>query len=163
MVIPNRSASEWAAEGKLPFPVAGVEDTGIDIRDYEHVVVDTQARPSQDDLRALARQCDLLILPTTPDILSLRALLLTINTLKQSKVQNFKVLMTIIPPKPNRDAEDARAMLDQMKVPVFKAGIRRFSAYQKGALAGVLVHQVGDARGKLGWNDYVAVGRELTK
>lgn len=158
---PNRSATEWAGEGKLPFDVVPVKTAKID--GYDHLVIDTQARPTEDDLRVLARDCDLLILPSTPDVLSLRALLMTVSALKRMNAGNFRVLLTIIPPKPNRDADDARETLKGMKIPVFKAGIRRFSAYQKAALAGSLVHQVGDVRGKRGLEDYQAVGREAIK
>ena len=45
-------------------------------REFEHIVIDTQARPTEEDLRALAEGCDLLIVPLTPDALSLDTLFL---------------------------------------------------------------------------------------
>jgi len=39
------------------------------------VVIDTPARPESDDLKELSKGCDLLILPTKPDIVSLEPML----------------------------------------------------------------------------------------
>jgi chromosome partitioning protein len=161
---PNRSASEWGRAGKLPFTVVDAEEASRDlVRSYEHLVIDTQARPSDEEMADLVAGCDLLILPTTPDVLSLRALMLTVKTLKQLGADNYRVLITIIPPKPNRDGDESREELKRLKIPVFRHGIRRFSAFQKAALAGVLVNQAGDPRGALGWQDYTDVGKEMMK
>ena len=64
---PNRSVTVWAKRGTLPFKVVDERQAARYSRDYEHIVIDTQARPSQDDLEALAGGCDLLVVPTTPD------------------------------------------------------------------------------------------------
>ena len=39
-------------------------------RDFDHIVIDTEARPNEEDLQALADGCDLLVIPTTPDALA---------------------------------------------------------------------------------------------
>lgn len=160
----NRSALQWASGGKLPFTVMDAEEVTPGVhRQYDHMVIDTAARPSEDDLKILAAGCDLLVLPSTPDALALRALNLTIEALRRIRAENFKVLLTIIPPRPNRDADEAREALKESKVPIFRSGIRRFSAFQKAALAGVLVHETADPRGELGWEDYVSAVREMTR
>jgi chromosome partitioning protein len=41
-------------------------------RQYEHIIIDTPARPAPDELQTIAEGCDLLILPTSPDAFSLR-------------------------------------------------------------------------------------------
>jgi chromosome partitioning protein len=43
----------------------------------DYVVIDTPARPDTNDLQELATGCDLLILPTTPDVVSLEPMLQT--------------------------------------------------------------------------------------
>ena len=68
---PNRSASGWNKRGGLPFKVVDERQAARFARDYEHIVIDTQARPSLEDLEALVDGCDLLIIPTTPDALML--------------------------------------------------------------------------------------------
>ena len=48
---PNRSATMWARHGKLPFPVVD-EGMGPKVaRQYEHIVIDTKARPEPKDLQ----------------------------------------------------------------------------------------------------------------
>src|ERR1043166_7067659 len=76
---PNRSASGWAKRGSLPFRVIDERQAARFARDYKHVIIDTEARPNEEDLKALADGCDLLIIPTTPDALALDALLLTVD------------------------------------------------------------------------------------
>jgi chromosome partitioning protein len=66
---PNRSATGWAKRGELPFKVVDLLQAPMHSRNFEHVVIDTAARPSREDLEALADGCNLLVLPTTPDAL----------------------------------------------------------------------------------------------
>lgn len=159
----TRSSTEWARAGKLPFKVVDERASARAIRDYEHIVIDTQAGASRDDLKVLAEGCDLLIIPTTPDFLSLKALILTLDELETIGAESYKVLLTIIPPMPSRAGEEARESLKGAKLPLFKGGIRRFVAFQKAALEGVTVDQVRDEHAADGWADYQAIGRELMK
>jgi chromosome partitioning protein len=158
---PNRSASGWAKRGSLPFRVIDERQAARFARDYEHVVIDTQARPEEEDLRALAGGCDMLILPTTPDALSLDALMLTVGALEALGASKFRILLTVLPPKPSRDGDEARQMLEDAGLPVMKSSIRRLAAFQKAALKGCTVKEVDDPRSELGWGDYVAAGKEL--
>lgn len=160
---PNRSASGWAKRGSLPFTVIDERQTAMYVGKFEHVVIDTQARPLREDLEALAEGCNLLVLPTTPDILALDALNLTINTLKGLGTDKFKILLTIVPPKPSKDGEEARASLVGAGIPVFQQVIRRYAVFQKAALAGVAVSEIKDAYAKQAWNDYCGVGKEILK
>lgn len=157
---PNRSCLAWSKRGELPFLVVDERAAPKHIRNYQNIVIDTAARPDQDEMASLVEGCDLLILPTTPDALALDALFLTIATLKQIGTQNYKVLMTILPPKPNRDGEEAREMLLANQIPVLTHSIRRLIAFQRAALQGVPVYAVKD-RGTEAWADYVAVGEEI--
>jgi chromosome partitioning protein len=80
---PNCSALTWASRGQLPFQVVNQWQARAALRPYGHVVIDTQARPTPaNDLALLVNTCDLLVIPTTPDILALDALVLTINCLR---------------------------------------------------------------------------------
>jgi chromosome partitioning protein len=130
-------------------------------RQFEHIIIDTQARPSKDDLKLLAGGCDLLVLPTTPDSLSLEALLLTVGALRELNFDAFKILLTIIPPKPNRDVDEARALLEELELPVFEAHIPRLISFQRAALRGVPVYDVEDPRAAAAWQDYERAGGEI--
>src|SRR5437868_553629 len=90
---PNRSATMWARHGKMPFKVVDERSAARHVRSYEHIVIDTKARPEEEDLKALVEGCDLLIIPSKPDTLSLDALRLTANTLKIIGATNYRVLL----------------------------------------------------------------------
>lgn len=158
---PNRSASGWARRKGLPFRVVDERQAVRFSREYEHILIDTQARPTPEDFEALAGGCDMLVIPVTPDALGLDALFLMVQALEQLGSDRFRILLTIVPPKPSRDGEDAEATLREANLPVFKTVIRRFVAHQKAALQGILVSEVSDPRGKDAWEDYQKVGEEL--
>ena len=71
----------------------------------------------EDDLKALADGCDLLVIPTTPDVLTLDALMLTVKALQAIGTDNYRVLLTIVPPRPSRDGDEARSLLRQGQFP----------------------------------------------
>jgi chromosome partitioning protein len=160
---PNRSASAWTDRKALPFKVIDERQTARYARDYENVVIDTEARPNREDLKELADGCDLLVIPTTPDALALDALMLTVDELKSIGSERFKILLTIIPPRPSRDGEDARATIKEKGLPIFKGGIHRRVAFQKAALQGVPVFDMSDPRAQDAWAEYVAIGKEIVR
>jgi len=157
----NRSATAWAQRGSLPFRVADERQAAKLGREFEHLVIDTQARPNQDDLKALAEGCDLLVVPSTPDVLALDALILTVEALKGLRNVSYRVLLTIVQPRPNKDGDEARATLDELNIPTFKGSIHRLIAFQKAALKGVPVNKVDDARAWSAWNDYEKIGEQI--
>ena len=50
---PNRSVTRWASQGRLPFTVASEAQATMHARNYEHIVIDTKARPDPEDLREI--------------------------------------------------------------------------------------------------------------
>lgn len=157
----NRSSLRWAELGKLAFKVVDHRQAAMHISRYKHVVVDTQARPDAHDMKVLAGSCDLLVLPCTPDAISLQVLGDTVQALKAIGADNYRILLTIVPPRPNRDGEEARQYLASSGLPLFAGGIRRLVAFQRAALEGVTVAEVD--RQNLGWADYVSVGDQIVR
>jgi chromosome partitioning protein len=160
---PNRSASRWARRGELPFSVLDERQAVKHARAYKHVVIDIEVRPNQEDLVALAGGCDLLIIPTTSDALALDALLLLVDALDEIGAERYRVLLTLVPPRPSRDGELARATLQGAGLPLFANDIRRLVAFQKAALEGVPLYTVKDPRSYQAWQDYVRVGEEVMR
>lgn len=163
---PNRSASRWAERGltggkPLPFKVAGVNQSARYSRGCEHFVIDTEARAEEDDLREIVDGCDLLVLPTTPDTLSLDALIQTIELIQEIGTNKYRILLTRVPPPPRREGEEAREFLEEAGFPVFRNRIREAVAFQKAANDGVLVQQVSDRRARIAWGEYQSIGEEI--
>lgn len=156
---PNRSATHWAKRGELPFKVVDVMAAAKHSKDYEHIVIDTAARAEKDDLEALVEGCDLLVLPTTPDALAIDAMLQTVDLLQQLKANDYRILLTMIHPKPVKMAAMARDALSGL--PLFEQGIRRLIAYEKASLQGVPVYETRDRMARIGWSEYKAVGAEI--
>lgn len=158
---PNRSATGWAKRGELPFQVIDERQAARYAPRYKHIVIDTEARPDREDLEALADGCDLLVIPTSPDALALEALLQTVDALAAIGAKSYKILLTLVPPRPSRDGAEARAMLESAGLPVFQSEIRRLVAFQKAALAGLPVSDTADKRAMRAWLDYEATGKEI--
>ncbi len=158
----NRSAIQWSAGGRLPFTVADEMESPklLMSGQFQNVVIDTAARPTEEELSSLAKGCDLLVLPCSPDALSLGALLQMVEPL-QTLGANYRVLLTIIPPKPNNAGVEARSSLMEAQLPLFAGGIRRLNVFQRAALEGCLVQDVADRYGNIAWDCYKAVGQEV--
>ena len=158
---PNRSSTAWKARGKLDFDVADEAMTAKVARAYEHLIIDTAARPDPDVLKVLAEGCDVLVIPTTTDGLSFDALMLTVEALRKVEAKRYRILLTMIPPKPAKDGEFAHDALLQAGLPVFTGSIRHLKAFKTAGTQGVIVSDIKDPRASLGWEDYAAVGKEL--
>ncbi|WP_407571888.1 ParA family protein [Deinococcus altitudinis] len=157
----NRSASLWASHGGLPFQVVPEAQAMKFSRQYEHIVIDTGARPTADELKDLVGGCDLLVLPTNPEAMSLDALLQTTEAL-QTLGGTYRILLTLVPPAPSREGEDARALLESEQLPVMRTTIRQAAAFRHASAQGVSVDRVrGSKAGKTVWLDYEAAAREI--
>jgi chromosome partitioning protein len=157
---PNRTAVKWSERSSesLPFAVADERQAMKTIPGMDYVIIDTPARPRSDDLKELAKGCDLLILPTSPDVVSLEPMLETARDVEEAK---FRALITIVPPHPSREGEMMRDDLEEGGIPVFKAMIRRTVGFAKAAMAGRPIRDLEDSRAKAAWEDYKSLGDEI--
>jgi len=155
---PNRTALSWQQRGRLPFEVLDEARFFQEGSAADYTVIDTPARPATEDLQDLAANCDLLVLPTVPDILSLEPML---EVARQVGNASYRGLIAMAPPRPNQEGELMRQELRDNGVPVFKAMIRRTVGFQKAALAGIPIRDLPDSRQRVAWNDYKAVGDEV--
>lgn len=147
----------------MPFDVVGERQLGKAVREYEHVVIDTQARPEADDLQDLASGCDMLVIPTMPDAMSLEGVIMTVEAIQNLGTgAEYRILLTSVPPRPARDGEEARNMLAEQKLAVCDGHISRLAAFRKAALYGVPVYEVKDKLAHRAWEEYEKVGKEVT-
>lgn len=155
---PNHTAVKWAERGHLPFTVVDQRQAMKVVSTATFLIIDTPARPDTDDLKELAKGCDLLILPTAPDVLSLQPMLETARDLGQAR---FSALITIVPPHPSKEGELMQADLKEGGIPVFQSMIRRTVGFPKAALLGRPIRDIDDARAKQAWDDYKNLGDEI--
>ena len=155
----NESALDWAREGQLPFDVLGDTQAQGQVERYEHVVLDTEARPSAEDVRALARGVDALLLLSRPSATDLRVLLKTYA--KLATLKNVLVLLTQVPPAPSRAEGDAHELLSGAGIPVCASSIRRSVWFEHASLDGTTVGAMRDVRASIAWSDYQSLGDEL--
>jgi chromosome partitioning protein len=160
-----RSATKWGqrSEGRgLPFKVISHAQMVSHIRDYAHIIIDTEANPTDDDFKDLAANCDLLVIPAAPESVANDGLAHTLAKLRALEHTRHRVLITMAPPKPRTDGQQLRAMLIEQSVPVFEAEIPRLAAFEKAASEGLPVYGVKDDRNAgRAWDAYLAAGKEV--
>jgi chromosome partitioning protein len=161
---PNRQALRWARNDRLPFKVADIAQAARFARDYAHTVIDTAQRQSAEDFRAMAESGDLLVVPAVPASLDTLALVDTVAALRDLPAVRYRVLLVKMPPAPEPEGAELRALLTRERVPLFRAEIPRLKAFEKAAAQGVLVADVtGDRRAVRAARAYAAAGKEILK
>jgi chromosome partitioning protein len=160
-----RSATKWSQRGNdkgLPFKVVTHAQMISHIRDYKHVIIDTEGNPTDDDFKDLAANCDLLVIPAVPESVATDGLTHTLAKLRSLGNTRHRVLLTMVPPKPRTDGQQLRDMLTAEGIPVFTTEIPRLAAFEKAAAEGVPVYSVKDDRNAArAWETYEAAGKEI--
>ncbi len=157
----NRSALVWSREDNLPFTVASQAGATAVISKYTHIITDTQARPEQDELKDLVASSDLLIVPTTPNHLDIDTTIKTTELLEEWGAK-YKILLTQVDSR-TKTGREARAILEEAKLPLFKTDIPLLVAFERSSSRGVVVKDCNDPRAQFGWSKYQAVGKEILK
>ena len=158
----TKNATAWSQRGKgFPFRVAGIDQAAKLARDFEHIVIDTGQRPSLEDLKAAADGCDLLVIPAVPASLDTDGLGQTIRALQQIGTEAYRVLLTKVPPPPEKEAAELREFLTGLSVPIFQAEVPELKAFKKAASAGQIVNQTSDRNAARAWQAYAAAGKEI--
>ncbi len=155
---PNQSALGWQGRGKLSFQVISERELTEHAGNFKHIVLDTPARPTTEELETICKESDLVIIPSQPDALSLDALIKLVNSLKEIRAKNFKVLFTLVPPLSHAGRE-AKELLKSLDVPFFKTEIYRRAVCGRAALKGITVNEMKDGKDAL--KEFQAVAKEI--
>jgi chromosome partitioning protein len=160
-----RSATKWSQRGSgngLPFKVVSYAELAREAPKYQHIVIDTEGNPSDDDFRDATKGSDLVIIPAVPESVATDGLTETLSKLHDQRSTNFRVLLTMVPPKPRTEGHALRAMLIEQDIPVFRGEIPRLAAFEKAAADGIPVGAVqNDRNAARAWAAYVTVGEEI--
>jgi chromosome partitioning protein len=161
----NRSVTKWYQRGNgegLKFRVIDHFLLGREGRNYTHIVIDTKAAPGKEDLENLVRGSDLLIIPCFPEIMALDTMVDAAQILNGLGANSYRVLLTNVPPSPQKDGLYARQALQELNLPLFKCQIRSAKAFKKASERGVTVDQVRDYDNNVvAWGDYEALAQEV--
>lgn len=162
----NRSGLKWQARSEAnekftaPFTVSSYTKMAKAVQGAEIAIIDTAASIDDDDLKDLAEDCDLIIIPTKTDIDSAAAATETADKTIQYG-GNYQILVTDSPSVGNSRSE----LLSDLKdadYKVFEQSIRRGEGVRHASLDGsTLAQQRGAYRRP--WLDYQAVFKEMSK
>jgi len=160
---PNRSLREWIARGPgMPFHVIGEASLAKEAGNYDTIIIDTKGRPERDDLHDMIAGSDMIVVPCPPDAQAVATLRMLFQQFKTLEASNYRVLLTNVPPPPQRDGGEYRSLLYELNIPMFERHIRALKAFKRASERGCTVDQVtDDARRQLGWSDYEDVCREM--
>ena len=154
---PHESATRWAARSSTPLPFE-VLPVNAYTGGADHVVVDTAAGEAHEDLVSLAERAHAVIVPARPVALDLVATLDVLRLL--APASRPRVLLTQCPPAPQRDASEARALIEGQGYDVLRTEVPARKAYQSAALDGVTVREVPRVGATL-WPAWPRILREV--
>lgn len=168
---PNQSAMIWDRDGGLPFTVSDSEDvlrvilTGSEQINHintlhKFILIDSSARPSDEDIGILAKKSDLIIIPTLPDALSIKS---AVNVAAKMGDRPYRILVNATLPNstPSRKSEGDEIVTQLVGAgfPTFSRSIRRYKAYQHAINTGKTIKQ---AKGSSpAWQDWLALWDEI--
>ena len=153
-----QSCVGWARLSDVPFTVTTPADAGAAIQSAAFLIVDTEGRPSVEDLKQLAARFDMVLLPSGTSRLELENTFRLWQSIGQ--VGNVKVVLTKASPI-GRAGREARDMLEGAGVPALQAIIRRYAAHEKAAEWGGLVRDAKDPKAAEAWADIQALAAEV--
>ncbi len=158
---PNESAFAWANRHDMiiqQFETKLASDS-FDSSKYKNIVIDTAARPNNDELKTISQNSDLIIVPTFADTISLDAMIKIINSFNSLNIDNYKVLLTQV--SAAIAARDAKNLLSDLDINFFNSEIRKRVVFSKAATVGITVkmHRGGDES----WNDILDLRKEILR
>ena len=160
----NRSALKWEARAKdnpkfeLTFKIASFAKMAKAVAGTDYVILDTQASISDDDLKDLAEDSDLVIIPTKVDVDSASAAIETANAIANYQ-GHYRILLTDVLTA-SKSGEELAEDLTADGYHLLGTQIRRGEGVRHASLAGsTLAQQPGGYRRP--WRDYEKAFKEI--
>ena len=160
----NRTASNWAERAEIsekfevPFKIASFRSMSKAVAGADYVVIDSQASRTDEDLKDFAEDCDLVVIPTKPDINSARAATETADAIKRHG-GHYRILITDVPSYNTTGAELAEDLAKSGYL-LLERAIRRSEGVNHASLAGNTLKQMsGNYRRP--WRDYEQAFKEI--
>lgn len=157
------SCLNWSALGEVPFQVVEANTAAAAIKATQpaFLIVDSEGRPSLDDLLEMTNSFDLMLVPTSVSRLEIASTLRLWDALKLGGNSHaVRVVLTRVPPV-GRAGTEARDALKEAGVPVLNTVVRRLAAHERAADFGGLVRDAADRRASEAWSDILNVATEV--
>lgn len=154
-----RSCLEWAELAPVPFNVLSPAGTARGLPACDFLLVDSEGRPSVADLRTLAQNFEVVLVPCGVTRLEIGSTLTLWRSLGQ--YPSVRVVITKAPPV-GSVGQQARDALREAGVTVLETVVRRYAAHERAAEQGGLVRDARDPRAAEAWADILGVAREVT-
>lgn len=162
----NQSSTYWAERADqnghdLGFTVIDGIDDEVP-QDCEILWIDTQGNPDLTELEKLSQNMDLVILPCGVDAGEVTA---TLRSIQQAKLQaeNYKILLTRIPPNPNKRGENLCTQFREAGLPVFDIFVQSRVCHYDANENGLTLGQMKGRAASAGAKEYARLANEILK
>jgi len=158
----NQSSSYWAERAdknghSLGFSVIdGIE--GEIPKDCDILWIDTQGNPDLDELQKLSQNMDLVILPCGVDAGEVTA---TLRSIKEASLENYQVLLTRVPPSPNKRGEKLYEQFKAAGMPILDLFIHNRVCHYDANEAGLTLGQMKGRAASAGAREYEKLADEI--
>ncbi|MEO0769148.1 MAG: ParA family protein [Cyanobacteria bacterium J06649_4] len=160
----NQSSTYWAERAdknghSLGFEVIDGIDEEIP-EDCEILWIDTQGNPDLSELEVLSQNMDLVILPCGVDAGEVTATLRSIQEAKL-EVKNYRILLTRIPPNPNKRGENLHKQFQEAGLPIFDILVRSRVCHYDANENGLTLGQMKGKAASSGAKEYAKLADEI--
>lgn len=162
----NQSSTYWAERAdqnghSLGFAVIDGIDGDVP-EDCEILWIDTQGNPDLTELEKLSQNMDLVILPCGVDAGEVTA---TLRSIQEAKLQpkNYKILLTRVPPNPNKRGENLRAQFKEASLPVFDMFVQNRVCHYDANESGLTLGQMKGRAASAGAKEYARLADAVLK
>lgn len=167
---PQASAAWWVTRGDkdMGFDLARETDPALlsrlrKIEGYEIVMVDTPPALKSEALAAVIAIADYVILPTPPAPMDLAVLVETVRKAIAPLGTPYRVLLTRVDSRRQREALEALNTLRELGIPTFHTFIRAYKAHERAALEGVPISRWQGENAREAKADYCRMADELQR